>query len=409
MTRRRLLGLPWICTALVLVFLSTVLADITGPQIDLPPTFKPYPLKYHVMVSDLDLEANLEAAARIESMSEEYWRRTKSFGGAIKAKMPVYITKDKSLYQQMTGSKGTAGLYRYTNVRGSLYICADIRGMDVWEIAQHECWHQFVHMSIGGNVPIWVNEGLAQYFAYAEWTGDSFLTGMIPNRQLDRVRKLFDAGKMKSIKDVIAPGNDDWWRSSISSYDQAWSMCYFLVHSDESLQNAFGKYISLCSKRVPWATAFAKCFGTDLEGFEKQWTEYWASMPENPSEKKYAEWAASTIQSFLARAHYGMKLSFEDWDDLLAKAKDRSMIPDPTNAAMRKFWLPPGLLDRALDRAAETKGTWELDYNDFKQPVVTLTMPDGTVMTTAMKPAGPGKFSIDVRITEPTAQDPAEK
>ena len=52
---------------------------------------------------------------------------------------------------------------------------------------QHEAFHQFAHETFGPNVPVWLDEGLAQVFEEAVWTGNGFVVGQVPPR---RVRQL---------------------------------------------------------------------------------------------------------------------------------------------------------------------------------------------------------------------------
>ena len=40
-----------------------------------------------------------------------------------------------------------------------------------WHTVQHEGFHQFAHAVIGGDIPTWLNEGLAEYFGEALFTG----------------------------------------------------------------------------------------------------------------------------------------------------------------------------------------------------------------------------------------------
>ena len=58
-----------------------------------------------------------------------------------------------------------------------------------------------MHAFIGGDIPIWVNEGLAEFFAQGLYTGDGFVTGVIPPSRLDRLKSFIrDRLKTHSIE-----------------------------------------------------------------------------------------------------------------------------------------------------------------------------------------------------------------
>ena len=59
-----------------------------------------------------------------------------------------------------------------------------------WHTVQHEGFHQFAHVVIRGDLPIWVNEGLAEYFGEAVFTGDGFVSGVIPPTAMTGIRRL---------------------------------------------------------------------------------------------------------------------------------------------------------------------------------------------------------------------------
>src|SRR6267154_384999 len=94
-------------------------------------------------------------------------------------------------------------------LRGSLMgmVIRDPRngriGLETWQIVQHEGFHQFVYFVVGGDVPTWVNEGLAEYFGEGIFTGDGMVTGIIPMRRLKRVKAEIAENKFISTKEMM--------------------------------------------------------------------------------------------------------------------------------------------------------------------------------------------------------------
>jgi hypothetical protein len=48
---------------------------------------------------------------------------------------------------------------------------------------------------IGGELPIWVNEGMAEYFGEGIFTGDGFITGVIPPKRLRMIKETSSSKK----------------------------------------------------------------------------------------------------------------------------------------------------------------------------------------------------------------------
>jgi len=68
---------------------------------------------------------------------------------------------------------------------------------------QHEGFQQFIHAAGGGHIPIWINEGLAEYFGEALFTGDGYVVGLIPPQRLARGKQRIQQGQFKSLRKMM--------------------------------------------------------------------------------------------------------------------------------------------------------------------------------------------------------------
>ncbi|MBI5723479.1 MAG: hypothetical protein HZA50_05935 [Planctomycetes bacterium] len=139
---------------------------------------KAYESKYYTIYSDLPEETVREAIMRLNTAAEEYAVRTKGFAGALQSKAPVYLFSSYADYKSAVGDKyaNTGGLCHSRGRTVTLYVRADkAAGAGAWKTMRHEGFHQFVRLVIGGQIPVWVNEGLAEYFETSVWTGDALL------------------------------------------------------------------------------------------------------------------------------------------------------------------------------------------------------------------------------------------
>jgi hypothetical protein len=162
-----------------------------------PADMPSYDSPYYVIYSDLDTDTVREAAIRVTAMAEEYHQRTAGFAGTIKKKLPFYLFSKSEDYYKAGGLIGSTGMFTGQKL---MAISAPGRGERNWHVVQHEGFHQFVQAVIGGNMPIWINEGLAEYFGEAVFTGDGFVTGLVPPDRLARLQKAIRDNKTRPLR-----------------------------------------------------------------------------------------------------------------------------------------------------------------------------------------------------------------
>jgi len=234
---------------------------------------------------------------------------------------------------------------------------------------------------IQGDIPTWTNEGLAEYFGEGIFTGDGFVTGIVPPQRLARVMKEIEENKYKPFPELMLLDLASWNREvaagkdALVNYDQAWSMVHFLAHADNGkYQEAFSAFMFDVGRGRPWEEAWTRNFGSAV-GFEEKWKDFWSAQPENPTANLYAQAVVATMTSFIGRA-YTQKQGFDNFDELAGT--------DPKSLkAADADWLPPGLFADQLGVAAQLK---EIGYQfaitrdlpRSKLPQVACTMPDGS-------------------------------
>lgn len=329
-----------------LLALATVWPVVAQPKL------KAYETPYYVLYTDLDAEGVQEAVLRITLMAEEYHRRTKGLAGTIQSRLPFYLFAHRRDYVAAGGLPTSTGVF----MGDRLMAVANPSNPDAtWHTVQHEGFHQFVRAAIGEGIPIWANEGLAEYFGHGVFTGDQFITGLIPAGRLARVKAALHEGKFRSLREMMLVP-PELWSSELASanYDQAWSMVHFLAHGDNGkYQAAFICFLKDVSRKVEWESAWQRAFGRDVNAFEARWKKYWIGLPENPTLDLYTEATLSTLTSFYARA-FSQRQKFETVDEFFEAARAGRL------KAHHKDWLPPRLLQQALDRAPLV-GNWSLE------------------------------------------------
>lgn len=355
-----------VTAAFPLVWLMT-LAQIAVTPATAQMGLKSYDSKYYQILTDLDADKACEARLRVTLMFEEYAKRTRGFAGnGINGKLPFMLFRNIDDYIAAGGPPGTAGVFNGQR----LMAAADPRfGDRVWSTVQHEGFHQFVVGAVGGDIPIWANEGLAEYFAEGQFTGDDFITGLIPAERLKRIKSRFEKNEFKSLRDMMMLAHEVWnAEGSIVNYDQAWSMIHFLAHADDGkYQKPFNGFLRAVSNGDKWESAWERNFGRGVREFQQRWKDYWQNMPDDPTTAEYDRVAFSTLTSFFARAA-SQRQYFETPEDFFEAARGGKLKHHAED------WLPPAILKNALDRVGQM-GEWSIAKGSGGRKLV-LIRPD---------------------------------
>jgi hypothetical protein len=204
----------------------------------------------------------------------------------------------------------------------------------MYDVLQHEGFHQFADARIMSGLPQWVNEGLAEYFADGIMVDGRLLIGRLDRERIDRVRAAARAGKTLPFSRLMTMTNEGWNArvnsgddSAALMYDTAWSVCYFLIHGGKGGKPlrtrdgpALETYLLLLNHgfiknpRVdPSPPAFEKIFSNDLAEFERQWKKGLEGLTPDP-------WLTSVRHlqsiSFALRAYHERKIPIGSWPQL---------------------------------------------------------------------------------------------
>lgn len=340
-----------------------------GPQLSV------YDSPHYKIYTDLGRDVGREAIVRMTEMFEEYRRRTSAFSVKIREKLPFYLFRNRSDYVAAGGPLGSIGVFTGDGLLAVMGDAGRVGGVPdapsfSWGTVQHEGFHQFVHVVIGRALPVWVNEGMAEYFGQAVFTGDGYVAGLIPPARLTRIKHMIRGGAHRPVAEMMRVKRREWnQRMSSTDYLQAWSMVHFLAHGDGGkYEGSFNAFLREAGRTGVWDKAWAKHFGPDLAEFEAAWRTYWLGLPPAPTADRYAQTIVATLTSFWARA-VSRKQTYASIDAFFQEARAGTL------RVHAEDWLPPSLLKSALDRVEQT-GTWSLGKGP--RPELICVTPDGT-------------------------------
>ena len=322
--------------------------------------------RHYRVWTDVELELARDLCARLDAMYDEYARRFASFAADVPAgeKFDVRIFARRDDFVRFTGDRvpNTAGVFMPH--RKLLAAFVEGPGRDgVRQVLQHEAFHQFVHVAIGPNMPLWLNEGIAQVFEEAIWTGHGFVVGQVPPRRVRQLQQDVAQGKLTDFRRLLAMNHKQWAanfddREAMTvQYNQAWAMAHFLIYASgpdgEPLHRA--RVIDLlrrCKQGASPQEAFVGAFSDNVEGFQHRFAEYARKLAPT------REAACIDNQTVLA--------------DLLVRLKQRGRSFDSIDA-LREH------LRRNKIRLHYTRGS--LTWSTAADPGVYFTDPEGRTLS----------------------------
>ncbi|MBB5057368.1 tetratricopeptide (TPR) repeat protein [Granulicella aggregans] len=147
--------------------------------------------------------------------------------------------------------------------------------MDSWTgqgqvVVYHEYAHSFMHANIRW-MPVWLDEGMAEFYAYTQFQHDRVLVGAPSLRS-----RALNTMVLKPVATMLAQRSsyDSDLKKMDEFYAQAWAMVHFMTFGP-GMGNGqkLGQFIKLLQADVPQPKAFEQVFG-DQKTFDKALYEY---------------------------------------------------------------------------------------------------------------------------------------
>jgi hypothetical protein len=149
-----------------------------------------------------------------------------------------------------------------------------------------------------------VNEGIADYFGEALFTGDDMITRRHPRvaAKADQNRRWTPA-VFKPIDELMQLGLEEWNREmSLTNYDQAWSNRPVSLPTRRREVSARLQRLHGCHRPRQGSQRSLASRLWRFRGLEDRWKQFWTALPENPTEDLYRRATVETFTSYLARA-----------------------------------------------------------------------------------------------------------
>ncbi|HUK84003.1 MAG TPA: DUF1570 domain-containing protein [Verrucomicrobiae bacterium] len=136
---------------------------------------------------------------------------------------------------------------------------------NLWQVLAHEGFHQFLGYELGLQVPVWLNEGMAQYFETSYAANGRLHTGIISKPKLRAAQYLIYSHQAPSLGELLQMDRATFYGNAQVAYPMSWALVYYLMNRDgtDFRSSSFRRYLQDLKFRGDDLTSFQRRFGRD--------------------------------------------------------------------------------------------------------------------------------------------------
>lgn len=263
---------------------STANKALHGPSWTAKHTFES--ANYRV-ASDVSRSVSRKVAQVLEESLQHVSLRLGHTPDTRSRKFIVYVFSGERSYnrfvQDVFGARMENTLGMYSGALKQLLILHAESEDDYLSTTRHEGFHQYLD-AFPMEKPIWLNEGLAEYFAAARNKGSAWHDGALELGRLEVLRQLMQReGGLKAhlfpLERFVALQPMEFMANAQVAYAQAWAFVHFLRHSSVRNRDAFQRLMSELMAGRPASQAIARAFqGTDWHRLDLEFRRHVADL-----------------------------------------------------------------------------------------------------------------------------------
>ncbi|HUI07874.1 MAG TPA: DUF1570 domain-containing protein [Verrucomicrobiae bacterium] len=173
---------------------------------------------------------------------------------------------------------GLAGYcYFKTDEAGNqFYELVTYQDANLWRVLAHEGFHQFIGYELGQQIPLWLNEGMAQYFETSFVTGTHFNVGQVSRQKLMLAQYLILNKQAPPLAQLIQWDRSTFYANANVAYPMSWALVYYLLNSngDRFQQGEFRRYLQDLKLGKDDIASFHRRFGQDSGRWQADFEDY---------------------------------------------------------------------------------------------------------------------------------------
>ncbi|PHR99520.1 MAG: hypothetical protein COA78_24975 [Blastopirellula sp.] len=147
----------------------------------------------------------------------------------------------------------------------------------------HESFHayleNFVFPHNSHDVPIWLNEGLAQLFEHGQLEDEMFRIDQPPAEFFQRIQKSLDRDQLSVAKLLLDDRNQFLFSEALhhesTQYDAAWAMVWYLIYRHQLLEGEkLSELVRINEPEISIEQKLSNLTGKTLAEYDAAWKEY---------------------------------------------------------------------------------------------------------------------------------------
>lgn len=236
--------------------------------------------KHFTLIGNADEKQIRKVGAELEQFREAVTRLSGLWQRRFSPPITVYVFKDdetyqpyKLLYQGKTSD--VSGYLQSSNDSAHITLTTDAKRQSPEAVIFHEYVH---YLTSGGkwSLPVWLNEGLAEYFSTFIITGGGkqIVIGQPIPSHLQKLR----ASDWLSLRTLLAVDNESTFYQEADKktvfYAQSWVLTHWLLTGDAERLARFQQMLAAMSAGLSAEIAFKQFFQADLANLESLLREY---------------------------------------------------------------------------------------------------------------------------------------
>lgn len=260
-----------------------------GPGRSLPKS------RYYTIRSDLPFETTKACADLLDTMYVEMMRLMQGLRPRGRQHLDVCMFAREEDYRQTLRTRfgvnatGSAGMF-FISPKGSR-LAFFVEGQPrrhLEHVIRHEAFHQLAHVYFDGDLPPWVDEGLADYFGESLVVDGTIIEGQPTAQTVARLRRLLENDGVIPFATLLSQTLKEWNAQvargdASTNYLQSASMVHFLIWGEGGrLNGRFSAYLRHLNEGRDAVSAFRMAFGgTDasaMTDFERRWRAFVAAQ-----------------------------------------------------------------------------------------------------------------------------------
>ncbi len=269
---RRLLTRGWSSWAWVLVLLVAAPAAAQGPEVPIGEHWLRVRTEHFQLLGNADSRKTVEIGQRLERFREVLARLKPGLRLAAPIPTSILIFKnDRSFspYKQAQSSAGSelVGFFLSHSFGNVIAVNAYPPSGNGLEVVFHEYTHFFVRHNFP-HLPLWANEGLAEYYSSFEQLGSEIVIGAPIARHLESLRRqsFIPLERLFAVTSE-SPEYNERDRKGLF-YSESWALMHLLISGLSEREAPAARFLAELTAGRPAAEAAEKALGFSLAELE---------------------------------------------------------------------------------------------------------------------------------------------